>query len=64
MDGATYQGIALDGDTALALLEWQIEMGADVPVMDEPIDRFDLPARVAAPDHNHIIRTQHRLRGL
>lgn len=50
MDGATYQGFALDGDTALALLEWQIEMGADVPVMDEPVDRFDLPARVAAPD--------------
>lgn len=50
MDGATYQGIALDGDAALALLEWQMEMGADVPVMDEPVDRFDLPARVAAPD--------------
>ena len=50
MDGATYQGIALDGDAALALLEWQIEMGADVPVMDEPVDRFELPARVTAPD--------------
>ncbi|WP_108500588.1 uracil-DNA glycosylase [Paracoccus indicus] len=50
MDGATYQGIALNGDAALALLEWQIEMGADVPVMDEPVDRFELPARVAAPD--------------
>jgi len=50
MDGATYQGIALDGDAALALLEWQMEMGADVPVMDDPVDRFDLPARVPAPE--------------
>ncbi|MDN5567144.1 MAG: uracil-DNA glycosylase [Paracoccus sp. (in: a-proteobacteria)] len=50
MDGATYQGIALDGDTALALLEWQMEMGADVPVLDDPVDRFDLPARVTTPD--------------
>ncbi|RJE80805.1 uracil-DNA glycosylase family protein [Paracoccus sp. JM45] len=50
MDRATYQGIALDGDAALALLEWQMEMGADVPVMDDPVDRFELPARVPAPD--------------
>jgi DNA polymerase len=50
MDGATYQGIALDGDAALALLEWQMEMGADVPIMDDPVDRFDLPVRVTTPD--------------
>ncbi|CAM3400669.1 uracil-DNA glycosylase [Paracoccus nototheniae] len=47
MDQATYQGIALDADTALALLDWQLEMGCDVPMTDAPIDRFDLPARVA-----------------
>ena len=46
MDGSpTYQGIGLDAETALALLEWQLEMGADVPILDAPLDRFDLPAR-------------------
>ena len=30
----------LDGATALALLEWQIELGADVPMLDTPADRF------------------------
>lgn len=47
----TYQGIALDAETALALLEWQAEMGADEPALDAPVDRFDLPARArpAAP---------------
>ncbi|MDB6181661.1 uracil-DNA glycosylase [Paracoccus fistulariae] len=40
----TYQGIALDAETALALLEWQVEMGADEPVLDAATDRFELPA--------------------
>ncbi|MFC0199549.1 uracil-DNA glycosylase [Paracoccus rhizosphaerae] len=47
MDDATYQGFDLDAETALALLDWQLEMGVDVPVMDAPVDRFDLPARNA-----------------
>ena len=47
MDDATYQGFDLDAETALALLDWQLEMGVDVPVMDAPVDRFDLPARSA-----------------
>jgi len=47
MDQPTYQGIALDAETALALLDWQREMGCDVPMTDAPIDRFDLPARMA-----------------
>lgn len=47
MDQATYQGIALDAETALALLEWQLEMGADTPLLDDPVDRFDLPAQAA-----------------
>ncbi|MBM3604547.1 MAG: uracil-DNA glycosylase [Alphaproteobacteria bacterium] len=47
MDHTTYQGIDLDADTALALLDWQLEMGVDVPMLDGPVNRFDLPARVA-----------------
>lgn len=47
MEQPTYQGFALDAETALALLEWQIEMGADVPVLDAPLDRFDLPPQQA-----------------
>ncbi|MGR3199867.1 MAG: hypothetical protein ACU0DM_14175 [Paracoccus sp. (in: a-proteobacteria)] len=47
MDDATYQGFDLDAETALALLDWQLEMGVDVPVMDAPVDRFALPARSA-----------------
>ncbi|WP_347138041.1 uracil-DNA glycosylase [Paracoccus sp. SSK6] len=39
----------LDADTALALLEWQAEMGVDEPVGDAPVDRFDLAARLDAP---------------
>lgn len=39
----TYQGFELDAETALALLEWQVEMGVDEPILDEAIDRFDLP---------------------
>lgn len=39
----TYQGFALDAETALALLEWQVEMGVDEPILDEAIDRFELP---------------------
>ena len=46
-DKATYRGITLDGDSALALLDWQLEMGCDVPMLDAPVDRFDLPTRVA-----------------
>lgn len=42
----TYRGIALDAATALALLEWQAEMGVDEPMLDAPVDRFDLAARL------------------
>ena len=47
----TYQGMALDAATALALLEWQAEMGVDEPMLDAPVDRFDLAVRAkpAAP---------------
>lgn len=44
-DRPTYLGQALDAETALALLEWQAEMGVDEPMLDAPVDRFDLAAR-------------------
>lgn len=43
----TWQGFALDGETALALLDWQREMGADEAILDAPIDRFEAAARPA-----------------
>ncbi len=45
----TYRGFALDAETALALLQWQAEMGADEPCLDAAIDRYDLPDRAEAP---------------
>lgn len=50
MDGdLTYQGIELDAATALALLDWQTEMGADEPISDNCLDRFELAARPKSP---------------
>lgn len=43
----TYRGFALDADTALALLQWQAELGADEPCLDAPLDRYDQPERPA-----------------
>ena len=43
----TYRGFALDAETALALLQWQAELGADEPCLDAAIDRYDLPERSA-----------------
>lgn len=39
---------ALDYHTALHLLEWQIEMGADEAICDSPIDRYAQAAEVKA----------------
>ena len=41
--GLTWRGAEVDGWTALALLEWQRELGVDEPILDEPLDRMDLP---------------------
>ncbi|KGJ03142.1 DNA polymerase [Paracoccus halophilus] len=41
----TYRGFALDAETALALLQWQTEMGADEPCLDAALNRYDLPER-------------------
>jgi len=40
-------GVALEYHDALAQLAWQIELGADEALGDDPLDRYDLP--VAAP---------------
>ncbi len=37
----------LDPDTARALLEWQLEMGADEAIGDVPVDRFAAPEPAA-----------------
>ena len=44
----TWRGTAIDAQTALALLQWQIEMGAGEPGLDAPIDRHELPRSVPA----------------
>lgn len=44
----TYRGFALDAETALALLQWQAELGADEPCLDAPLDRYDLSERTAS----------------
>jgi DNA polymerase len=49
VDQPTWHGIELDAETALALLEWQAEMGVDEPILDLPVDRFDLAATPPAP---------------
>lgn len=36
---------SMDAETALALLEWQIELGADEPMDEEALNRYELPER-------------------
>ena len=40
--------MTLDPHTALALLEWQIELGADEALLDLPVNRFELEAKKPA----------------
>ena len=67
----TWRGVEIDGWTALALLEWQRELGVDEPMLDAPLDRTDLPPPpkpvpmmpaapaapmiAAEPDHAHFL---------
>lgn len=67
----TWRGVEIDGWTALALLEWQRELGVDEPMLDAPLDRTDLPPPpkpapmrpaapaapmiAAEPDHAHLL---------
>lgn len=44
-----WKGTALDAETALALLDWQREMGVDEAILDAPVDRFAESLREAAP---------------
>lgn len=39
----------MDFHLARALLAWQLELGADEPVGDVPVNRYDLPAEVPKP---------------
>ncbi|MFT5061879.1 MAG: uracil-DNA glycosylase family 4 [Sulfitobacter sp.] len=39
----------IDPNDALAMLAWQVELGADEAILDTPIDRFELPKTVAKP---------------
>ncbi|MFC0342387.1 uracil-DNA glycosylase [Paracoccus niistensis] len=43
----TWKGMPLDAETALALLEWQREMGVDEAIGDAPVDRYAEPLRPA-----------------
>jgi DNA polymerase len=40
---------SVDFHTARALLEWQIELGADECISDTPVDRYALPDRLTKP---------------
>lgn len=44
-----WKGTALDAETALALLDWQREMGVDEAILDAPVDRFAESLREAVP---------------
>ncbi|ARJ69477.1 uracil-DNA glycosylase [Paracoccus contaminans] len=47
----TWKGSVLDAATALALLDWQCEMGVDEAMLDAPVDRYaETPAAPAIPD--------------
>jgi DNA polymerase len=39
----------LDPHTARATLEWLFEMGCDEAILDAPVNRYDLPARMPEP---------------
>ncbi|WP_092081502.1 uracil-DNA glycosylase [Poseidonocella sedimentorum] len=39
----------MDADTALALLDWQIDLGATEAIADAPVNRFELDPRPAKP---------------
>ncbi|MDA3888424.1 MAG: uracil-DNA glycosylase, partial [Allgaiera sp.] len=39
----------LDFDTALAMLAWQVELGADEALAETPINRYEAEAEASAP---------------
>jgi len=47
-----------DRDTALALLRWYVEMGADEAIADEPVNRFAPASAVLAPRPHSAPRPQ------
>jgi len=44
---------AVDYWTAKALLDWQVEMGADEAISDAPIDRYGLQDKPSCRDTGH-----------
>ncbi|MRX49783.1 uracil-DNA glycosylase [Paracoccus sp. S-4012] len=44
-----FRGIEIDGATALALLDWQREMGVDEAILDAPVDRLEAPPPPPVP---------------
>ena len=48
--GPRYMDVEIDAETALALLQWQAEMGADEAILDAPLDRFDAADRAVPAD--------------
>lgn len=42
MESPRYHSQEIDAATALALLQWQVEMGVDEPILDAPLDRFEV----------------------
>lgn len=46
--------MTLDADTALALLEWQREMGVDEAMLDDPVDRYAEPIRPPMAQANSV----------
>jgi len=41
---------ALDPHTALAMLEWQIDLGATEAIGEKPVNRYDAPAKTPKPE--------------
>ncbi|TKW67268.1 MAG: uracil-DNA glycosylase [Paracoccus denitrificans] len=46
----TWRGVEIDGWAALALLEWQRELGAVEPMLDQPLDRMDLAPSIQSTE--------------
>jgi DNA polymerase len=40
---------SLEFHSAAAMLAWQVELGADEAICDQPVNRYELPAALAKP---------------
>ena len=46
---------ALDFHTAKALLEWQVELGATEAIADAPVNRYEVPEKLAKPAVTQVV---------